>query len=183
MLIGLIGYAQSGKDTLAKILVEDYGFKRVAFADKIRELLYELDPAVPTYNHVQTKIIGLQNLVDVYGWDHAKSEPHVRQLLQKLGVGARTLFGEDFWIREALRPIKDSENIVVTDVRFKNEAEWIRSFEDSYIWRIKRAGVGAVNTHVSETELDGYKADQIFSNNGSIDDLRILLKTRMCTIK
>ncbi len=44
MIIGLTGYAQSGKDTVANILVERYGFTRVAFADKIREFLYETNP-------------------------------------------------------------------------------------------------------------------------------------------
>ena len=46
MIIGLTGYAQSGKDTLANILVENYGYTRVAFADKIREFLYEVNPMV-----------------------------------------------------------------------------------------------------------------------------------------
>jgi dephospho-CoA kinase len=40
MIIGLTGYAQSGKDTVANILVENYGYQRVAFADPIRALLY-----------------------------------------------------------------------------------------------------------------------------------------------
>ena len=44
MIIGLTGYARSGKDTVAKILVDNYGYKRIAFADKIRELLVEINP-------------------------------------------------------------------------------------------------------------------------------------------
>ena len=36
MIIGLSGYARSGKDTVAELLVLNYGFKRVAFADGIR---------------------------------------------------------------------------------------------------------------------------------------------------
>ena len=46
MIIGLSGYAQSGKDTVAKVLIEEYGFTRIAFADKIREFLYDLNPQV-----------------------------------------------------------------------------------------------------------------------------------------
>ena len=180
MLIGLTGYAQSGKDTLANILVEEYGYKRVAFADKIRELLFEMDPPVPM---PEGKIVGLQNLVEIYGWDVAKQNSTVRSMLQNLGVGARTVFGTDFWVQEAIRPVKDSKNIVVTDVRFNNEADWIKSFEGSAIWRVKRNGVQAVNSHVSETQMDGYPVDQIFTNNGSIEDLRILLKTRMCALQ
>ena len=38
-VIGLTGYAQSGKDTLASILVEKYGYSRVAFGDKIRDFI------------------------------------------------------------------------------------------------------------------------------------------------
>ena len=33
-IIGLSGYARSGKDEAAKVLVEELGFPRVAFADK-----------------------------------------------------------------------------------------------------------------------------------------------------
>ena len=47
------------------------------------------------------------------------------------------------------------------------------------IWRIKRLGIEAVNDHVSEHELDDYKVDQIFTNNGSIEDLKLMVNTRM----
>ena len=46
MIIGLSGYAQVGKDTVANYLVEKYGFVKVSFADPIREALYKLDPKV-----------------------------------------------------------------------------------------------------------------------------------------
>jgi dephospho-CoA kinase len=45
-LIGLSGYARSGKDEAAKVLIEEFGFKRIAFADKLRDFLYALDPIV-----------------------------------------------------------------------------------------------------------------------------------------
>ena len=37
MILGLAGPRGGGKDTLADYLVEDYSFKRIAFADPIRE--------------------------------------------------------------------------------------------------------------------------------------------------
>jgi hypothetical protein len=173
-IIGLTGYAQSGKDTLAKILVDEYGYRRVAFADKIREFLYEINPMVacsPTGY--------LKDLVDLVGWDKAKQEPQVRRLLQDLGVGARKLFGEQFWVAQALLNISSLEKIVITDVRFTNEAESIKKYNGAQVWRVKRSGVSAVNTHVSETEMDGHPVDQIFSNNGSIEDLENLVRARM----
>jgi hypothetical protein len=78
-IIGLTGYAQSGKDTFASILVEKYGYSRIAFADKIRDFLYGINPMVgcsPTGY--------LQDLVNLVGWDKAKQEPQVRRLLQDL---------------------------------------------------------------------------------------------------
>lgn len=179
MIIGLSGYAQSGKDTVANILVEKYGFIRIAFADPIRELLYEMDPPVPMGVSSEKHTVGLQNYVDIYGWDEAKQNPIVRSMLQNLGVGARKVFGEDFWIEQALRNVNSEDKFVVTDVRFPNEADAIRDYEDSQVWRIKRPNVEAVNRHVSETAMDGEKVDQIFLNNGTLEDLEVLIGTRM----
>ena len=36
LVLGLMGKAQSGKDTVADILEKDYGFIRLAFADAVR---------------------------------------------------------------------------------------------------------------------------------------------------
>jgi hypothetical protein len=173
MIIGLCGYAQSGKDTLAEVLVNKYGYTRVAFADPIRELLYEMNPLVKDGYRVK-------GVVDGYGWDRAKVEfPEVRKLLQELGVGARKVFGEQFWVQQALRKVHFEGNYVITDVRFPNEAEAIRKYDNSQIWRVKRPNVGAVNPHVSETAMDGESVDQIFLNNGTLEDLQVLISTRM----
>ena len=181
MIIGLSGYSRSGKDEVAKILVEDYGFTRIAFADKIRELLYEMNPIVDTHYH-------LKSLVDAYGWDEVKRRPQVREMLQNIGVGARTLFGDMFWVNQALNPhiyehplVGVNKDIVVTDVRFINESDTIKSLGGS-IWRIKRPGVEAVNDHVSEHELDGYKVEMILKNEGTLDDLRELVRRRMALV-
>jgi hypothetical protein len=179
MIIGLSGYAQSGKDTVANILVEKYGYKRIAFADPIRNLLYEMDPLVP--KGYGTGIINyrLQDLVDSYGWDKVKVDyPEVRRLLQDLGVGARNVFGDTFWIYQALSDVAPQDKVVVSDVRFENEAEWIQNFKGQ-IWRVKRIDTKAVNDHVSESDLDGYPVDQIFLNNGTIKDLEALIEARM----
>jgi hypothetical protein len=46
VIIGLCGYAQSGKDTLAAYLTENWWFDRRAFADPIRDVLYNLNPLI-----------------------------------------------------------------------------------------------------------------------------------------
>ena len=174
MIIGLTGYAQSGKDSVANILVNNYGYTRVAFADPIRELLYQMNPAVKDGGY------RVQSTVDAYGWDVAKTAfPEVRTLLQNLGVGARKTFGEMFWVQQALRKVHFEGNFVITDVRFPNEADAIRKYDNSQIWRIKRSGVDPVNAHASETAMDGERVDQIFVNNGTLEDLQVLINTRM----
>ena len=178
MIIGLTGYAQSGKDTVAKILVENYGYTRVAFADKIRDFLYEMNPMV---DNVAGEPIFLKERVDRDGWEVAKKNPQIRRTLQNAGVSARKVFGEDFWVDKALASILRHENTVITDVRFINEAEMVKH-QDGQVWRIKRLGVTAVNGHVSEQEMDDYPVDQIFTNNSSIEDLELMIKTRMMSL-
>ena len=172
-VIGLTGYAQSGKDSIASILVEKYGYRRVAFADKIREFLYEINPMVacsPTGY--------LQDLVNLVGWDKAKQEPQVRRLLQDLGVSGRKLLYPNVWVTPVFGTIHSGDRVVITDVRFENEAGAVKNIGGK-LWRVKRLGFGPVNDHISESELDGYKVDQIFVNNGTLEDLETLVTTRM----
>ncbi len=79
MIIGLSGYAQSGKDTVAELLCLNYGFKRIAFADAIREGVVRLNPMLDDG-------IRVADLVEDYGWDVAKGNTEVRRLLQVFGT-------------------------------------------------------------------------------------------------
>jgi len=182
MIIGLTGYAQSGKDTVAKILVDNYGYIRVAFADRIRDFLFE---ANPMFDSVAGEPRFVQDYVIANGWETAKKNPQIRRLLQNVGVAARNIFGEQFWVDQAMRQLDPENNYVITDVRFVNEAdtlrqmgEWVEGTEVQ-LWRIKRNGVEAINGHVSEHEMDDYKVDQIFANNGTLEDLEAMVKARM----
>ena len=172
MIIGLTGYAQSGKDTLAGMLIGLHKYDNRAFADPIRKLLYEMNPLVKDEYRVK-------GIVDAYGWDNAKVNfPELRNLLQTLGVGARNVFNDQFWVSQGLAGLSAGDKIVITDVRFPNEADAIKDL-GGQIWRVKRLGIGAVNEHVSENAMEDYKVDQIFVNNGSIEDLMALLQARM----
>jgi hypothetical protein len=172
MIIGLMGYAQSGKDSVAKVLVERYGYTRLAFADNIRNMLFDINPLVKDNLRIKEVIVE-------YGWEQSKSLfPEVRDLLQRLGVSARTHLDNLIWIAAVMGQIQDGKNYVITDVRFENEATVIKSLGGD-LWRIKRPGVNAVNNHVSESELDGYKVDKILSNGGTLEELELLVHTRM----
>jgi hypothetical protein len=170
MLIGLSGYARSGKDTVADYLVKNYGFTRMAFADPIREALYRLDPKV-TFGGMPE--ISLAWAVDKSGWEVVKDEsPEVRGLLQRMGTEvARNMFGEDFWVDYAIGQSWKNDNVVFSDVRFRNEAKAIEK-NWGQNWRVNRTGAQAANAHVSETQMDDYKEfDTVLNNDSSKEAL------------
>jgi len=180
VIIGLTGYASSGKDSIAHVLINKYGFERVAFADPIRDLLYELNPKVDF--EVDGGSWDIRYLVDNYGWDEAKQSLEVRRLLQTLGVGARNTIDEEIWVIKALRTMSGNGNYVVTDVRFENEIIALRNLR-AQIWRVERPGVTAVNDHISEAKTSTFDVDQTFLNNGSLEDLEAMVTARMLGLK
>lgn len=162
MIIGLSGYAQSGKDTVAELLCLNYGYNRVSFADPMREALMRLNPVINSQP--------LACLVDDYGWDVAKSNPEVRRLLQVFGTEVgREMFGQDFWVDLAFKQ-SPQERVVFTDVRFPNEAQAIID-KGGQVWRVQREGHKPVNLHASETAMDNWRFDDLILNHGSLDDL------------
>lgn len=171
-LIGIVGYARTGKDALAEYLVERHRFIRLASGDLVRDVLYASNPFV-FYPGGDTIIERLADQVDRIGWEAAKAEPEVRRLLQDLGTeGVRRTLGHDVWIEETLRRASNiSADVVVTDTRFPNEAAKITA-AGGKLWRITRPGVGPLNGHSSETLIDHIKADHTIDNDGTLEDLR-----------
>lgn len=176
------GFARSGKDEAAKVLVEEFGFKRVAFADKLREVLYALNPIVDIEHYVHDDdflqrrpvvIRYVQDVIDAFGWDGYKETnygPEIRRLLQRLGTeaGRQTLW-DSIWIDAALTGFGPDDKIVVSDARFFNEFDAIRE-RGGEIWRIERPGVGPANGHASETEAPNYKHfSKFLENNGTLE--------------
>lgn len=176
MLVAFSGYARSGKDEAAKALVE-LGFRRVAFADKLRDFLLALDPIVAPYE------VRVSEVIRMHGWDGYKGTsygPEVRQLLQRLGTECgRDLLYENVWVDAALKDVTPESNFVVTDCRFPNEAAAVKS-RGGKIYRIVRPGVGPANDHPSETSLDDYTFDGILINDGTLDEFHQKVRNRVC---
>lgn len=173
-LIGLSGFARSGKDEAAKVLVEEYGFTQVAFADKLREVLYALNPYV--VNDYEDSFRPLQEVIDHFGWGSYKETqwgPEIRRLLQRLGTEAgRETLWDSIWIDAALTDFDEDAKVVVSDPRFYNEFDAIRARGGS-VWRIERPGVGPLNDHASETEAIDYPHFQHrLLNDGALKDWR-----------
>lgn len=148
-LVGLAGYARSGKDAAAGALV-DLGYERRGFAD------------------------ALKVLAGCVGWDGRKDDAG-RRLLQELGVGAREVLGADVWVDALMSTLTGPT--VITDVRFPNEVDAICD-RGGVVVRIFRPGVGPARGHVSETALDGLSLP-VVGNTHSVTVLRRRLLERL----
>lgn len=175
-LIGLLGYAGSGKDTVARRLVDFHGFKRLAFGDKIKDFALAQNPMIPI-DIGSRDLYGLPNrirlglLVSRLGWDHAKVVPIVREMLQDLGEAARTTLGAFVWIDAAMAG-RTSGDTVFSDVRKANEAEEIEN-RGGVLVRVLRHGIGPVNGHATEKELADWPVTNTIFNNHSLEQLMV----------
>lgn len=167
LLIG-IGYKRKrGKDTVANRLVDKHGFIRISWADSLKEACRHI------FGFSDAQLYGdLKEVVDPY-WGKSP-----RQILQEVGTDAlRNHFDDQIWIKSAWLKIEkalqaDVAGVVIPDVRFPNEAEFIKS-KGGVLWRIDRDIEEDVNSlHSSETSMNDYQGwDRVINNNGSIRDL------------
>lgn len=146
-LVGLCGYAQSGKDTFANALLGTGQWTRVAFADPLKDVALSV------------------------GWDGQKDDGG-RKFLQDLGVGVRKHLFTDLWVQKAEEIIDQLDlPVVITDARFPNELEMIRRRGGILIW-IARPGVGPINAHASEHSVHPGDCDYVVQNTGTISEMQ-----------
>lgn len=172
--IALTGRKRAGKDTVADVLVKEYGYTRVAFADALKNMALEIDPwiSADAWAGGPAMCRRLSELLNEWGWETLKEHyPEVRRFLQNLGSSVRKR-DPLFWIHIAQREwAKVNGPVVVTDVRYINEASILRTWNFALV-RIVRPGVDDGDVHESETEMDGYEVDWLIHNTDSVEYLR-----------
>ena len=188
MIIGLCGSQGSGKDTVANILISEYGFVKLTFASTLKDVVAIL------FSWSRDLLEGLteesrlwRETVDDF-WSEKLSIPSFtpRKALQMIGTDLfRINFNNDIWISIVENKISSilknnpNTNIVISDCRFTNEFSLIKQFPDSHIIMILREKNKSINKlyHSSETEWVNYNFDAILQNDNSIDDLKTNLKS------
>ncbi|MER5501366.1 hypothetical protein ABT096_29755 [Streptomyces sp. NPDC002561] len=173
MNIGIIGRARVGKDTAGAWLVENRGYRRVAFADPLKEAALKLDPIVSAEQDAR-----LREVVELEGWERTKDTyPEVRRILQELGAAVRAI-DPDFWLRAALAKVtaanEDGVPAVITDVRYPNEVESLRR-AGFHLIHISRPGAPQL-VHESEGALGPADADYRITNDGTVPRLHARLE-------
>jgi len=165
LLIGLAGRARCGKDTVAKYLVANHEFQQFSFAFPIKEALrsmFGIDPLIDDeHKEVNISWIGRSP----------------RQLYQLLGTEfGRDRVHPDIWVRTLeYRLFQDGlpdagADLVISDCRFDNEADWIRS-KGGQVWHIVRTNNKKVQSHRSEDGIRLMADDKIIDNSFSIPEL------------
>jgi len=175
MLIGFTGRKGAGKDTAASFLIEQ-GYARIAFADKLKEAVANLLD-MPTQEVDSFKNDGWLTIRRPGTYPETMDG---REFLQRFGTEmGRNTFGQNFWIDQwqdtytalsVMEPDKFHTGVVVTDVRFTNEALAIHQ-AGGYIIDIARSGYEP-DGHASEEPLPSNIIDAYILNDGSLEDLR-----------
>lgn len=166
IMIGLTGRARTGKTTAAEHLTGTYLLEHYAFADPLRDglmAIFNLDP---------TDFEGDRKEQPLAWLDHSP-----RQLMQSMGTEwARNTVHPDVWVKLAeqnldymTKSLGAVTGFVVSDVRFDNEADFIRRSGGTII-HIWRADAQSVNPHTSEKGIEGNVNDLLVANNGTVEE-------------
>jgi len=160
--IAFSGKMQVGKTTSANYLVKKYGFVKLSFAGKLKEIAHDLFPE-----------------------QFEKGEkPH--KLLQDLGIKMREI-DEDVWARYVIRKVDSlpkESNVAIDDLRFLNEYKAVKN-AGFFVVRIMRdVPPSPLSNHQSETEVERMPFDWVIYNIRSFERLykaldRVLMLANM----
>lgn len=201
-VIGLHGGLESGKDTTFSMIekVAQRPVKRDAFADRLKQsaaaaLGYRGDNPVGFCNWLKEESQYISITSDnpdaipewlseemAYRWVFSG-----REYLQWYGTEAhRQVFDPDFWINAVLPEpeletlgrddLESNTLLVITDVRFPNEAEAVRR-AGGEVWEVDASKRKPRDeSHASEKRLPDGLIDYVLDNNGTLEDLERRVK-------
>lgn len=172
MLIGLTGRKGSGKDTFADYIVEKYGFIKLAFANQLRNILKA------TFNWTDEHFNRENKEKECKEWNITP-----REAMQLMGTEVlRELFNNK--INTTVNNVKYSyhikcihnmimklkgKNIIISDVRFQDEIDYIKSMDGLIISIDKNTDNNKFSKHKSENQ-QLKKIDFEMENNNSKKD-------------
>ena len=143
-IIVIHGANRCGKDTLADYIVKKYNFKKISFAEPIKDIVDFLSSFLSFKSDSSES-----DLKD-------KKRPHY----EYIGKSSKLL-----WIDIINDKINNtSENIVIPDLRFNHELEFLNKLDCNVIFiKLEREGKNKI--------YDVLNIENVFKNNGSENDL------------
>jgi hypothetical protein len=129
MIVGFVGFIGSGKGTAGEYLQKKYGFKPISFASHVKDVtavMFGWDRKLLEGDTEESRLFREQP--DSFWSSKLGKDFTPRWALQLMGTEVgRDIFDKNFWVHYLEKNIVEGENYVVTDVRFKNEIEWLQS--------------------------------------------------------
>lgn len=166
LLIGLTGRAGTGKSSVAARLTHEHSFAELAFADPIINMVHSLLADAEIGGEWITER-ALKEQPTPLGFSY-------RHLAQTLGTEWGRGLHQDLWIRVAqqrlLQPALAGRDVVISDVRYPNEADFIRR-RGGIVVRVLRNGQADVRAHSSEAYTDHLAVATELLNFGSVATL------------
>jgi hypothetical protein len=165
MIVGIAGKKGVGKSTLANYLVDKGFFYPASFAaplkQMVRVLLQEIGVAGVDINAAEQD---KEAIIDKIGESY-------RTLLQTLGTDWGRNLNSDIWLLCAEHRLKRlyQANIIFDDLRFANEADFIRE-RGGLIIHLGR-DTGLTDNHISELGVKRQPGDFCLYNNNTLDEL------------
>lgn len=176
VIVMLSGWAGSGKDAAAALLVEEHNFARVAFADALKVDVSEATGLPVTLFHSWAKDSPLPEPIDAF--PHARTP---RDLLLAHAIEQRAL-NPDVFSQRVIDHIRErqwhQDRFVISDWRYRREYEHMsEEFPAANIVRVRvtRQDVQQMEDS-TERDLDGVSMDLTIANDGCISDLRDALR-------
>jgi hypothetical protein len=166
LVIGFAGKARSGKDTAGAYLVDQYQFLRYSFAQPLK------DATNIMFHLTDKQIENKEKPAEPWGMSP-------RDLYQRVGTDIARAIDVNVWVKGAdiFKNDNPGRSIVITDVRFSNEAFWIRSQGGIVVFlESKTRGIFEGSGHSSENGLTGEDVDLIIENDGTIEALHVKLE-------
>ena len=168
MVIGICGKKFSGKSTVARLLSEATGYKVRSFADKLKDVCCVLSGCtrldLEDYDFKENKLV--PEYLEAYCGDADK--PTFRAFLQHFGSEVMRGINDSIWIDCTLG--NECGNVIVSDVRFTNEAKAIKD-RGGIVIKVVRDSVEAKDKHQSETHIDDIQEDYTLFNNTTLEEL------------
>lgn len=198
-IVGLVGFKGSGKDTVGNYLHKKFGLEKTSFAEPVKKSLAAMfDWPEYLLEGITDESRMWRETEDEYWTDVLNRPITPRTMMQEFATEMiRNRLHKDFWTLRCRKTIENtSHDIVVTDLRFKNEIQMIRDFGGIIVWvknpklpdhynqslwynnqnkliqMVAKPFMKKMNKiHISERDWIGSKIDYVIENDSTLSEL------------
>ena len=196
-IIGIAGLIGSGKDTVANHLIQEHDFKRIKFADKLKDgvaAIFEWPRELLEGDSDESR--EWRETPDEFWSKELGEDITPRFVLQKFGTEVRDGFHVHTWTILLKKTIlqNPNTNYVIPDVRFPHEDAIIKELGGE-MWRVSRGedpewftdyveeNITPKHVHPSEWKWAKIDFNFLLNNNGTVQQLYDKIDTDLVVTK